>query len=237
MPSALYARPRVDRVVARRTAGKTVRARPAASLIAIWRDTHGSPYVLMGRRHESLRFLPGVMVFPGGKVERSEATPSIRLDDPSRQELEFERPKGPHADALASTALRECLEETGLEAAPYIQGPLRYVARAITPPRLPIRYDTYFLLAHLYSSSQPPSSHHAGDGELVETAWYNQEQLSKHTLHHVTRHVLDFCLAQPDPTAITMEARVLVADRRPKRWRGQEPLRSRHLREASAAKP
>lgn len=213
------------------------RARAAASLIAIWRDSRGSPFVFMGRRHESLRFLPGVMVFPGGKVERSEAAPSVRLDDPSRQELQFERPKGPNPDDLASTALRECHEETGLEATPHIQGTLRYVARAITPPHLPMRYDTHFLLANFHSSPKPPSPQQAGDGELVETAWYDQNQLSKHKLHHVTRHVLDFCMAHPDPMSIAMATRVLVADRRPKHWRGQDPTRSRYLREATAAKP
>lgn len=214
-----------------------VRARPAASLIAIWRDTAGEPFVFMGRRHESLRFLPGVMVFPGGKVERSEVTSPVRLDVPSTQELQFERPTGPSPDALASTALRECLEETGLEATPHISGQLRYVARAITPSHLPVRYDTHFLLANVHSSTAPPTPQQAGDGELVETAWYNQAQLTEHTLHHVTRHVLDFCLAQPNPAITAMQARVLVSDRRPKRWRGQDPLRSRHLREASMAKP
>lgn len=214
-----------------------VRARPAASLIAIWRDSEGAPLVFMGRRHESLRFLPGVMVFPGGKVERSDVTPSVRLDGPSTQELMFERPTGPSPDALASTALRECLEETGLEATPHVSGQLRYIARAITPAHLPVRYDTHFLLANFRSSAAPPKPRQPGDGELVETAWYDQAQLTEHTLHHVTRHVLDFCLAQPDPATTDMRARVLVSDRRPKRWRGQDPLRSRHLREAAMAKP
>lgn len=216
---------------------QTAKARPAASLIAIWKDQSGTPHLFMGRRNEALRFLPGVMVFPGGKVEQSEFRSPISLDQPSIQELQFERPTGPSADTLASTALRECLEETGLDAAPHIEGQMRYVARAITPPHLPVRYDTHFLLAHFRTSAMPPMPQQLGDGELIETAWYSQSQLTEHKLHHVTRHVLDFCLAQPEPTSIAMQARTLVADRRPKRWRGQDPLRSRHLREASTAKP
>lgn len=214
-----------------------VRARPAASLIAIWRDPAGMPHVFMGRRHESLRFLPGVMVFPGGKVERTEKTAPVGLDEPSRQELQFERPSGPSPDALASTALRECLEETGLDAAPHMAGQLRYVARAITPPHLPIRYDTHFLLGHLRSGAQPPLPEKAGDGELQQTAWFRPEELTNHKLHHVTRSVLDFCLAQPEISTLSMTSRALIADRRPKRWRGQDPLRSRHLRAALEAKP
>lgn len=214
-----------------------VRARPAASLVAIWRDSAGTPYTFMGRRHESLRFLPGVMVFPGGRVEQFEDTSPIPLDESSACELRFERPAGPTPDALAAAALRECMEETGLEAAPHIAGQLRYIGRAITPPHLPVRYDTHFLLAIFRSSDRPPLPQQTSDGELVETAWFSQAQLTNHKLHHVTRHILDFCMAQPATTALAMPARTLIADRRPKHWRGQGPLRSRHLREASKAKP
>lgn len=224
-------------MVAHRNSVRATGVRPAASLIAVWRDSHGQPHVFMGRRHESLRFLPGVMVFPGGKVERSEAAPAIRLDEPSIHELQFERMKGVSPEALASTALRECWEETGLDAVPHINGQLRYVARAITPPHLPVRYDTHFLLASFHGSAAPPRPQRGGDGELVEIDWYSQVQLRDHKLHHVTRHVLDFCLAQPNPLSTPMHTRVLVSDRRPKRWRGQDPARSRHLREATAAKP
>lgn len=220
-----------------RAVRRAVQARPAASLIAIWRDENGTPYLFMGRRSDSLRFLPGVMVFPGGKVEPSEFTSPVSLDKPSIQELQFERPTGPSADTLASTALRECLEETGLDAAPHIEGQLRYVARAITPPHLPVRYDTHFLLGHCRTSVLPPTPQQAGDGELIKPGWFSQSQLAEHKLHHVTRHVLNFCLAQPEPISTAMQARTLVADRRPKRWRGQDPLRSRHLREASTGKP
>jgi 8-oxo-dGTP pyrophosphatase MutT (NUDIX family) len=214
-----------------------VRARPAASLIALWHDSTGTPFVFMGRRHESLRFLPGVMVFPGGKVERREATAAIGLDEPSVQELQYERPAGPSPDVLASTALRECLEETGLDAAPHVANRLRYVARAITPPHLPIRYDTHFLLAQLRSSAHPPNPHQAGDGELLETGWFSQAQLVERELHPVTRHVLDFCLAGQNISTLSMTARTLIADRRPKLWRGLDPVRSRDLRAALEAKP
>src|ERR1700744_11893 len=45
-----------------------VRPRDSATLILIDR-AHEVPKVLLGRRHERHRFLPGKFVFPGGRVE------------------------------------------------------------------------------------------------------------------------------------------------------------------------
>lgn len=190
----------------------------------------------MGKRHEALRFLPGVMVFPGGRVERGDIVPPISLDQSSVLELAFEHPKGPSPDTLAATALRECLEETGLDAAEHIDGSIRYVARAVTPPHVPVRYDTHFLAANVHNSRKPPEPKLSGDGELIEPAWYTHAQLAEQKLHHVTRHVLDFCFSHNNTADIPTSERILVADRRPKRWRGQKPARSRDLRDAAVRK-
>ena len=56
-------------------AGRTrrpVRPRHAASLL-VWRDGPDGPELLMGRRHKTLRFMPDVMVFPGGRVDPGDA--------------------------------------------------------------------------------------------------------------------------------------------------------------------
>src|SRR5262249_33388341 len=45
-----------------------VRPRDAATMIIIDRAAP-SPQVLLGRRHESHKFMPGKFVFPGGRVE------------------------------------------------------------------------------------------------------------------------------------------------------------------------
>ena len=45
-----------------------VRPRDSATLILIDR-AHDVPKVLLGRRHERHRFLPGKFVFPGGRIE------------------------------------------------------------------------------------------------------------------------------------------------------------------------
>ena len=49
-------------------AGRALRPRDAATLIIVDREGP-EPRVLMGRRHEGHKFMPGKFVFPGGRVE------------------------------------------------------------------------------------------------------------------------------------------------------------------------
>src|ERR1700688_465595 len=48
-----------------------LKPRDSATLILIDR-TEAVPKVLLGRRHERHRFMPGKFVFPGGRIERSD---------------------------------------------------------------------------------------------------------------------------------------------------------------------
>ena len=48
-----------------------LRPRDAATLILLDRRSR-APKVLMGRRHEGHRFMPGKFVFPGGRIDRSD---------------------------------------------------------------------------------------------------------------------------------------------------------------------
>ncbi|MFK7791813.1 MAG: hypothetical protein AB8B88_03990, partial [Devosiaceae bacterium] len=111
--------------------------------------------------------------------------------------------------------------------------PLRYIARAITPPRFPIRYDTRFFLGTL-ANSQLPARIASGDGELVSPDWYNQAALVGEPLHHVTQTVLDHAVQVTLGLSDVM-TRLLVADRRPKRWDGEPPLRSAALKANQSA--
>jgi 8-oxo-dGTP pyrophosphatase MutT (NUDIX family) len=45
--------------------------RHAASLI-VWRKGGGEPEILMGMRHAKHKFMPSVLVFPGGRVDRAD---------------------------------------------------------------------------------------------------------------------------------------------------------------------
>ena len=204
-----------------------VRPKMAASLIAVWHDHAGTPHLLMGRRHASVRFLPGFLVFPGGRFERSDRThrKTVSLDDVSAQVLDAESSCG--AAALFNTALRETLEETGVDLVKEHHRSAHYVARAVTPPSMPVRYDTHFFLVVLASSDGPPSSSGPRDGELEAVDWFSASRLNDERLHHVTaavaRHAVGSLLSdEPE--------RLLIANRRPKRWSGLMPLRSAILK-------
>ena len=65
-------------------ARRTVRPRDAASLI-VWRIGPAGPEVLMGQRHAKHRFMPDVMVFPGGRVDADGSARSGSSPAPSSQ--------------------------------------------------------------------------------------------------------------------------------------------------------
>lgn len=98
-----------------------VPARPAASLILI---RNGVPRadgsrleVLMVERHGDIEFAGGALVFPGGKVERSDATRRLTGRFPSLNDLDFRM-----------AAIRETFEETGVLLARHV-GSRRPAAR------------------------------------------------------------------------------------------------------------
>ena len=192
------------------SAGMTrpVRPRRAASLILLRRGESG-PETLLGRRSRAARFMPGVYVFPGGAVQRSDATP-WRGESP------------PHgiASALrtaARAALRETFEETGFvigrpaEPAPvgdasrlsdleraYVESrrqpaldALVPIGRAITPTRSPIRFDAQFFLADGDLAAGP---FHTGE-ELDSVGWYRVTSHSPAPISGVTHFMLQHALA------------------------------------------
>ncbi len=191
----------------------------------------GMPHVFMGRRHASLKFMPGFLVFPGGRVESRDRRDETedRLTAACVRTLDAEA-TGLAGQSFARAALRECLEETGLALPEHLEGELTYIARAITPPHLPIRYDTRFFLAEVKASDAPPMPTVSGDGELLQPGWFAARVLAAEPLHHVTRAVLNHGLLDD----VTAQSRLLVADRIPKRWNGLPPLRSRDLKAAQA---
>src|SRR5439155_13573278 len=140
----------------------------AATIILI--DRSGAePKVVMGRRHHGHKFMPGKFVFPGGRVEAhdryvpvgGELDPSVE----SRLMQRLRRPSRIRARVLAVAAIREASEETGLllgtKVARVPKFPdgwnafaeagvqpsldeLHFIARAITRPHRPRRFDTRF---------------------------------------------------------------------------------------------
>ncbi|MDP4593090.1 MAG: NUDIX domain-containing protein [Beijerinckiaceae bacterium] len=171
-----------------------VRARIAATIILI--DRSGKqPRVLMGRRNPKNTFMPDKFVFPGGQLDSEDKLMPAAgvLPDLVEQRLGHIRGRS-NARAIAMAGIREMFEETGLilgasnEGEPVVapagswsdfaaQGQLpnletiHFVGRAITPPRLPRRYDTIFLAAEASDISGKVDGAIGPDKELVELAW------------------------------------------------------------------
>ncbi len=179
-------------------------ARDAASLV-ILDDTGGEPCFLMGRRRSSHVFLPGVLVFPGGRVEPRDYRLKVREDFAlalARKLATRSRARQPaaFARALAGAALREAYEETGFLTAgcdPCGNGAdlrrLSFIARAVTPAKRTRRFDTRFFC--LVCRDGSPALQ-AGDGELEDVGWYALSDLAKQDLHVVSRAVIESLLVR-----------------------------------------
>jgi 8-oxo-dGTP pyrophosphatase MutT (NUDIX family) len=177
---------------------RKIRPRDAATLILIDRS-RGEPHVLVGRRHDRHAFMAGKFVFPGGRIERSDARMQSlgSLDKASERRLLFGLPpKAQHkARTLALTALRETLEETGfligrrhrsagaMRSCPADWKPfadagvlpdlsrLTFVARAVTPPGRARRFDTRFFIADRADVAAELADPSGPDAEFVELKW------------------------------------------------------------------
>jgi 8-oxo-dGTP pyrophosphatase MutT (NUDIX family) len=188
--------------------GKAVRPKHAATLIITQREGSRTR-VLMGRRHGGHDFMPDKWVFPGGRVDRGD------YPAPSATELRAEvagrlQKTGPArlARALALAAVRETFEEAGLLLARPAQakrasGPwtafvsrgalpdlaaLTFVARAVTPPMSPKRFDARFFLAD--ASALLSLERESDCGELDQIEWLELDEALALDLPSVTRFVL-----------------------------------------------
>jgi 8-oxo-dGTP pyrophosphatase MutT (NUDIX family) len=176
-----------------------VRPRDAATLVVLDR-TGPEPKVLMGRRHPGHVFMPGVFVFPGGRIELGDRHMPVAgvLSGRSEAALSARVSRPPHSlgRALALAAIRETYEETGLmlgtrehgppETAP--EGtwtafrergvlpdlePLQVIARAVTPPRRPRRFDTRFFAVDRSAVVEEVAGIVGPGSELSELAWFD----------------------------------------------------------------
>ena len=206
------------------------RPRNAATLILIKRE-QGGVQVLMGRRSRGHDFMPDKWVFPGGRVDRGDFTAPAANDltPDVASKLLLTAPRRPTLPrALALAAIRETWEEAGLMLA--VKSPLRpaagpwrgfiaagalpnlqalkFVARAITPPYRPKRFDARFFMAE--ASDLLSQTRSEGSGELDEIDWIALEDTVKFDLPNVTRFVLkelEERLADPSRSILSLSAR------------------------------
>jgi 8-oxo-dGTP pyrophosphatase MutT (NUDIX family) len=138
--------------------------RPAATILLLRRGGRHKQReleVLLVRRTENARFMPGVWVFPGGSVDADELIAGVAggKTDVDADEL-----------AHRAAAIRELAEEAGIQLD--LSAELVPWSRWITPEPVPIRFDTRFYLA-LAPAHSPP----VPDGqEIVDAAWMNPKR-------------------------------------------------------------
>ncbi len=194
--------------------------RDAATLMLIDRS-RAVPKVLLGRRHHGHKFMPGKFVFPGGRIEPLDRAMSAlsELHPDTEEKLRVRAASGaaePRAFALA--AIRETAEETGLLlGAKREQGPdapgdiwtefanahvhpdlgnIHFIARAITPPRRPRRFDTRFFTADATAVAHRIEGIVGPNSELVELVWAPIEEAAHLDMPTITAIVLEELLAR-----------------------------------------
>jgi 8-oxo-dGTP pyrophosphatase MutT (NUDIX family) len=194
VPSKPTCRPKDFTATAEPRPARAARPRDAASLL-LWRRTKKGAEVLMGVRSAKHRFMPSVLVFPGGRVDPADrAAPAARpLPEPTRAALEH-RASPRLAHALGIAALRELAEETGLHLTADTPGGrlpdlgrLDYLCRALTPTLSPVRFNARFLIA----PGETAEGALGGSGELEHLGWYALDRDLPHPPAEITARVLD----------------------------------------------
>jgi 8-oxo-dGTP pyrophosphatase MutT (NUDIX family) len=191
-----------------------LRPKDAATLILV--DRSGpQPKILMGRRHASHAFLPEQFVFPGGRIERSDRT--IPAAAPLNASVEAQLKRGTRttstnaAQGYALASIRETFEETGIIvgrkhtlqktargpwseflATGYLPDPsgLRFIARAITPPRSRRRFDARFFAADASTIAHQMENVVRPEAELTEVVWVTIAYATRLSLPDITEIVL-----------------------------------------------
>jgi 8-oxo-dGTP pyrophosphatase MutT (NUDIX family) len=198
--------------------GRALRPRDAATLILVDRSEPDVARVLMGKRHERHKFMPGKFVFPGGRVEPEDrrmcAAGALDADVEEKLNARVRRPSPRFARALALAAIRETFEETGLAVgvcgpgAPQNAPPgawtrfaatgvtpaldaIDFLARAITPPGRVRRFDARFFIADARFVAKRIEGAIHPEAELVELVWTPLDEALSLDLPLITHMALE----------------------------------------------
>ena len=195
---------------------KALRPRDAATLILCDRS-RGALRVLMGKRNERQKFMPGKFVFPGGAVDVADRKMNVAgpLDEVVERKLltRTKQTSSDYARGLALAAIRETFEETGLAVGvtdvgapeatpseawrrfaatgvfPALDG-LDFLARAVTPPGRPRRFDARFFVADAALVAHEEKNVVGPEAEFVELAWKTLDEALALDIPNITRMVL-----------------------------------------------
>lgn len=176
-----------------------------AACIVLTDTSDGEPRLLLGKRRATQVFLPNMWVFPGGRVDDEDRVLASTLDLP--EGLPGRAARVPFVVA----AVRELYEEAGLllgtddqhsELAAGANGTaralsadrmrqacsiLKPLARAITPPGRPRRFDTWFFLTCRTLTGETK----APDGELLDLGWFTLNEARGLDLPTITRFIVE----------------------------------------------
>jgi len=203
-----------------------MKPRDAATLIIVRKpkDPDGMPEVLLGCRDAGHAFMPNRYVFPGGRVDPADArVPVATTLRPEVDERLRRAASAQKARALAIAAVRETFEETGLiigepwdgasgtvdkhwqgfldqGLAPALHH-LDYIARAVTPPGRPRRFNARFMMtdAEVLKGTIKDSS------ELGDIRWVRLDEAQKLPLPTITGLILGEVgrlLREPPPVGV-----------------------------------
>lgn len=188
-----------------------MRPRDAATLILVRVPRKGMAEVLLGCRDAGHAFMPNRYVFPGGRADRGDAfvAPATQLRADVAARLQ-KAASATRARALAVAAIRETFEETGLIIGKKIKGrppaavsehwrgfldvglapaldTLDFIARAVTPPNRPRRFNARFFMADFEAVS---GGEIKSNGELGDIRWVRLDEAQQLPLPTITGLVL-----------------------------------------------
>jgi endoribonuclease LACTB2 len=164
----------------------------AAVAAVMWRrDASGELSVYLGRRANTLRFVPGRWSFPGGGLSAGD------------RQVAIAGAGGDEAARLAAL-IREVAEETGVELPARAD---RYAEAGcfITPEFSPIRFDAWHYLVEVDQDAAP--DYRVSEGEFVDGAWVRPGQALENwrqgrwLISRPTRRILDALVAGPEGAA------------------------------------
>jgi 8-oxo-dGTP pyrophosphatase MutT (NUDIX family) len=190
--------------------------RDSATLILIDRSEE-IPKVLLGRRHERHRFMPGKFVFPGGRIEPTDrlmaTSAPLHASHIARLMQRVRRASPKKVAGFALAAVRETYEETGMMLGTHTDAviatppgaweafakagilpdlcKIHFIARAITPPKRPLRFDSRFFAADVSAIVHRVDGMVGPDAELVELVWLPITQARTLDMPGITAVVLE----------------------------------------------
>ncbi|WEX79144.1 NUDIX domain-containing protein [Sinorhizobium numidicum] len=162
--------------------------------------------VLVGRRHGAHAFMPDLYVFPGGRRDPGDHRLGFASDLHPTVLRTLKTSEGrpitdARARALAIAAVRELYEEAGVSVGrphkraepilPFLPdlANLRYMARAITPPGHPRRFDTRFFALFADEADIDPSLV-LDSRELQDLQWIDVNDFSSLRIPEITAIIL-----------------------------------------------